>query len=197
MTTINNLHTFVSSLISNPSDINEHIPTLIRYSKDCRHITEMGVRGIVSTWAFLVAKPQKLISIDMQDPKVFGGNIDLVYQCASDLNVDFQFKLENTLNINIENTDLLFIDTWHCYRQLKAELNLHNKNVNKYIILHDTTTYAHQDEKSYEHLGEEWKARENGGIWKALKEFISENQSWEIYEKYANNNGLTVLKKFK
>lgn len=195
MTTANNLHTFVLSLISTPSDINEHLPTLVRYSRECKHITEMGVRGIVSTWAFLVAKPQKLISIDMQDPKVFGGNIDLVYQCAADLNVDFQFKLENTLNINIENTDLLFIDTWHCYKQLKAELDLHHKNVNKYIILHDTTTYAHQDEKSYEYLGEEWKAQEKGGMWNALKEFISENQNWEIHEKYAKNNGLTVLKR--
>jgi len=193
--TTNSLHTFVSSLISNPSDINEHIPTLIRYSKDCQHITEMGVRGIISTWAFLVAKPQKLISIDIQDPKVFGGNIDLVYQCASDLNVDFQFKLENTLNMNIENTDLLFIDTWHCYRQLKAELNLHHINVNKYIILHDTNTYAHQDEKSYEIWGDNWKAHENGGLWNAVKEFIADNKNWEIYEKFANNNGLTVLKR--
>jgi hypothetical protein len=193
--TANSLHTFVSSLISNPSDINEHIPTLIRYSKNCQHITEMGVRGIISTWAFLVAKPQKLISIDIQDPKVFGGNIDLVYQCASDLNVDFQFKLENTLNMNIENTDLLFIDTWHCYRQLKAELNLHHINVNKYIILHDTNTYAHQDEKSYEMWGDNWKAHENGGLWKAVKEFIADNKNWEIYEKFENNNGLTVLKR--
>ena len=43
------------------SDINEHLPTLKKYSQYCDHITELGVRGIVSTWAFLVAKPKKIV----------------------------------------------------------------------------------------------------------------------------------------
>jgi hypothetical protein len=34
------------------SDINEHIPTLYEYAKNCEVIAEMGVRGVVSTWAF-------------------------------------------------------------------------------------------------------------------------------------------------
>ena len=27
-----------------PSDINEHLPTLLKYSEECKHITEMGVK---------------------------------------------------------------------------------------------------------------------------------------------------------
>ena len=34
-------------------DINEHLPILKRFSEECSHITEMGVRYMVSTWAFL------------------------------------------------------------------------------------------------------------------------------------------------
>ena len=47
-----------------PSDINEHLPTLKFYGEDCETIMEMGVRSIVSTWAFLASKPKKLYSLD-------------------------------------------------------------------------------------------------------------------------------------
>ena len=52
---------------NSPSDINEHLPTLKRYADECEHITEMGVRWVVSTYAFLMSKPKKLVSIDI-DP---------------------------------------------------------------------------------------------------------------------------------
>ena len=38
-----------------------------------------------------------------------------------------------------ENVDLVFIDTWHVYGQLKRELNKFSVITNKYIIMHDTT----------------------------------------------------------
>ena len=44
-------------LCNTPSDINEHMPTLYQFACTCSHITEMGVREVVSTWAFLNAKP--------------------------------------------------------------------------------------------------------------------------------------------
>ena len=40
------------------SDINEHLPTLKRYAEDCDHITEMGVRWLVSTIAFMMGQPK-------------------------------------------------------------------------------------------------------------------------------------------
>ena len=36
-----------------PSDINEHLPTLYNYAKNCESIIECGVRGVVSSWALL------------------------------------------------------------------------------------------------------------------------------------------------
>ena len=59
----------INQLYQTPSDINEHIPTLISYGQECNHITEMGVRGIISTWAFLGSAPKKMMSYDIQDPK--------------------------------------------------------------------------------------------------------------------------------
>ena len=61
-----NLEHKLNQLYQTPSDINEHIPTLIKYGQECNHITEMGVRGIISTWAFLGSAPKKMISYDIK-----------------------------------------------------------------------------------------------------------------------------------
>lgn len=42
------------------SDINEHIETLYNYALQANHITEMGVRFVSSTWAFLNSNSKKL-----------------------------------------------------------------------------------------------------------------------------------------
>ena len=47
------------------SDINEHLPVLREYGDKVDHITEMGVRGIVSTYALLASRPKKMISYDI------------------------------------------------------------------------------------------------------------------------------------
>jgi hypothetical protein len=183
------LEEIYNRLTSTPSDINEHLPTLKRYTEECNLVTEMGVRWVVSTYAFLVGKPKKLVSIDIQPPSTWGVDLDPIKQMAQDINCNFQFIQADTLNIDIEPTDLLFIDTWHAYIQLKEELKKHSPQVNKYIILHDTTSYEFTDEESYGLVG-------NGkGIWPAIEEFLSENSNWILHERFTNNNGLTILKK--
>jgi hypothetical protein len=181
-----------TSLTLTPSDINEHLPTLKKYSEECDHITEMGVRWIVSTYAFLMGKPKTLISIDIQSPTTWGASLNPVQVYALEEDINFKFILGNTLEIEIEQTDLLFIDTWHAYKQLKSELALHHSKVNKYVILHDTTNFEFHDEDSYEAWG--WKG-ENKGIWPAVEEFLQENSEWILHERFTNNNGLTILKR--
>lgn len=99
---------------------------------------------------------------------------------------------------------MVFIDTWHIYGQLKRELDKFSKITNKYIIMHDTTIDAIYGETI--RLG--WNAHQqaiesgftveeiNCGLSKAIEEFLQNNSNeWVLYEKYTNNNGLTVLKK--
>lgn len=174
------------------SDINEHLPVLKKYTEECETITEMGVRYCVSTYSFLAGNPKKLTSIDIIHPSEWGGDLSIVEKLAKESNIEFEFILANTLEVNITNTDLLFIDTWHAYQQLKDELNRHHSKVNKYIILHDTTLFAFHDETTYESWG--WKGI-NKGIWPAVEEFLEENKNWTLYERYTNNNGLTILKR--
>jgi hypothetical protein len=63
---------------SNPSDINEHIDALYNLAKECEHITEMGVRNVVSTWAFMLRDPKTLIGIDLHS-NMNVSNADLIY----------------------------------------------------------------------------------------------------------------------
>ncbi len=166
---------------STPSDINEHLPTLKKYAEECDHITEMGVRWIVSTYALLMGKPKRMISYDINE---------IVWQPILDIvkyDTDFEFRIANTLDLEIEETDLLFIDTLHNYNQLKGELTLHGNKSRKYIIFHDTTTFEWTGESYEGKVGEL-------GLWPAIAEFLEENKNWELHERFTNNNGLTILK---
>ena len=167
---------------NSPSDINEHLPTLKRYADECEHITEMGVRWVVSTYAFLMGKPKKLVSIDIDSLEKYGNSQHQISSLAPD--TEFEFVLGDTLKIDIEPTDFLFLDTWHVYDQVKGELARHASKVSKYIGFHDTTTFEERGETS----GHE-------GIWPAVQEFLDDHPEWVIKERYTNNNGLTILEK--
>ena len=184
----------VNELTNTSSDINEHFPAIIKYGSQCNHITEMGVRGIISTWGWLATNPKKLVAYDIQHPSTWGGSLIDVEDTANHIGTKFEFNLANVLDVVIEETDLLFIDTWHSYKQLTAELKLHASNVNKYICFHDTTSYATVDENSYEIWGDEWKA-EGVGIWKAIEEVLENNKECSLEERFMNNNGFTVIKR--
>lgn len=174
-----------------PGDINEHFDTLKKYSLECSHITEMGVRNVVSTWAFLAANPKKYIGIDfLPCPYELAGFL------AKERGIDFTFIQGDTIdpNFDIEPTELLFIDTNHIYRQLIKELRKYNEKVTKYIIMHDTTCFGYVDQERWDEystlVGE---PIEKQGLWTAIEEFLGENPKWELLERFTHNNGLTIL----
>lgn len=179
---------------SKPSDINEHLETIYNLSKECSHITEMGVRWVSSTWPMLLSNPEKMISYDIVTHPQVKECVDL----AKEYNLNYQFIETDVLKIEIEPTEFLFIDTLHTYNQLISELNLHSKKVSKYIALHDTTHFGRIDEQIYAHASDEIKTKSKSkqGLMTAVEDFVaSENgKSWEIFKIYQNNNGLTVLK---
>lgn len=177
------------------SDINEHINTLYEYGKECSHITEMGVRWVSSTWPLIYSNPKKMISYDI----VRDNNIDEVIELATEYNIDYEFIENDVLNITIEPTELLFIDTLHTYNQLSLELKRHSENVSKYIILHDTTTFGYNDEFVYNHASDILKSiiSEKIGLVNAVNDFLETDngKKWSIKEVFTNNNGLTILKR--
>jgi cephalosporin hydroxylase len=199
-----NVEQCYSALCNSPSDINEHLPTLKRYASECDHVIELGVRWVVSTFAFAVAKPKKFISIDIVDPRNLtqeslhwdshqcGDRMNGIIDYCSLNNIDYQFILGDTTKIEIEETDLLFIDTLHTHNQITTELKLHGNKARKYLIFHDTVNYRFTNEPG-EATGS--PILEGDGIWTAIEKFIIENPQWKIHEIFTNCNGLTVLKR--
>lgn len=165
-----------------PSDINEHMVVLRYYAYRSQHVTELGVRRGVSTWAFLSGGARTVVSVDVNRPEEYGGSLQQMYDAAHQAKVSFRFILANDLSIELEPTDLLFIDTLHTYTQLSQELKLHAAKARKYIIMHDTVTYGKRG------------ADGGPGLQRAIDEFLAKHHpEWHIKDIYTNNNGLTVL----
>lgn len=179
-----------------PSDINEHLDVIFELSKQCNFIIEMGVRWVVSTWAMLAANPKKMISYDISYHDI--SKIQEVVNVAALEEINYKFVLSDVLQIDIEKCDLLFIDTLHTYLQLSQELEKHAKNVNKFIVLHDTETYGFIDELIYHYASPMSKTViQKTGLKNAIKDFLrsDEGKLWFIKSVYTNNNGLTVLER--
>jgi len=155
------------------TDINEHLPLLRSLAAQVDHVTEFGVREGNSTIAFAVARPQMLISYDI-NPIPFLLEALLAH-------TGFRFIRANVLNVQIEPTDLLFIDTYHSCEQLRFELARHADKVRRFIVLHDTEAF-----------GETGEDGNKPGLAGAVKEFV-EQGVWQIHSELKNNNGLTVL----
>jgi hypothetical protein len=162
-----------------PSDINEHCPMLYRYAIQCKHITEMGFGSGNSTVAFLDAQPDRLISYDINPVMPL---VDAIGAISG--RTVFSFHHADVLKVDIEPTDLLFIDTRHTFEQLRQELALHSHKVKKWIILHDTVTFGL--------IGEDSKL----GLLTGVIEFLTRG-TFVIKEQFSNNNGLMVLERVK
>lgn len=168
---------------STPSDINEHAPTLRRLASECEHVTEMGTRHGVSSVAFLAAQPKTFVTIDLNCPACTTSFLEKIKG-----ETDLQIRQANSLEVEIEETDLLFIDTFHAADHVFCELSRHSVKARKYIALHDTEApYGYADEGG----------TPGGGIRAGLARWqeTEDGQRWQIAEDRKNNHGLTVLKR--
>jgi cephalosporin hydroxylase len=162
-----------------------HAARLQALASQCEHITEFGTLWGSSAVIFLSTNPKRLVCYDIEKkPRIS----ELESACPQ-----MKFIVGDCLKVVIEPTDLLFTDTWHTYSQLKQELKLHAGKVRKYIIIHDTTFFEFKDELNLYHS--EVIGR-NLGVWPAVREFLQANPNWEVAERYVDECGLTVLRRF-
>jgi hypothetical protein len=124
-------------------------------------------------------------------------------ELSSKEGTDWQFKQEDVLLNTIEETDLLFIDTLHTYKQLKLELYRHAHKAKQFLVFHDTTTFGYRDENVLQ-LNPNWDASQKHlfehlpdkqGLMPAISEFLQTYKCWTIKAKYENNNGLLILER--
>ena len=194
-----------NNLCNTKSDINEHLHTLSFYASKCENVLELGVRGVVASWALAYG----LLKNNKNKKYLFMNDLNEcdnseILEKSKNTELIIEFKWINDLLLTFDkNFDMVFIDTWHVYGQLKRELNKFSKITNKYIIMHDTTI----DEWYGELLRYNGNAKDytketgflveeiNMGLWPAIVEFICNNPEWKIKERFTNNNGLTILER--
>jgi hypothetical protein len=192
-------------LCNNSSDINEHLPTLYLYAKECESVFETGVRGCISSWALtkgLLENGKSNKSLFMND--ISPCDINELLSTTKDLPIKMDYKWINNLQLELpDRVDLTFIDTWHIYGQLKRELDKFSKVTNKYIIMHDTTVDGVYGETIRNGWDAEKQSQETGfsieeitcGLQKAIDEFLVSHPEWVVDKVYTNNNGLTILRR--
>jgi hypothetical protein len=188
-------------LCHSPSDIYEHLPALAAYASLCTHITECGVRGAVSSYALatgLVETPgAKMVQVDPET----GPNSETFRVECERQGLPVTYYRQSDLDCPMEQTDLLFIDTWHVYGQLKRELARWHGHVTKFILLHDTEVDKWRGETL--RCGGDIQALSEAtgvppeeiqrGLWPAVREFLAAHPEWRLQEHTTACNGLTVL----
>jgi hypothetical protein len=192
-------------LCNTKSDIHEHLPVISTYASKCESVIECGVRKCVSSWALLKGLlaneyPNKRLLLNDITPCT----IDELLENTKDLDIQISHEWCSNLELKLEcEYDLVFIDTWHVYGQLKRELTKFGKVVKRYIIMHDTTVdeifsesvrNRHNIEDKME-MYDFTREEVTVGLGRAISEFLESNPEWKLVEKYTNNNGLTILEK--
>jgi hypothetical protein len=202
------------TMCNTASDINEHLPVLFRYAKQCNSALELGVRGCVSSWAISAGLLEnkngirkKIFMNDSRECQI-GELIDVL----EPLSIDVKYEWKNDLEIEFdadEKYDMVFIDTWHVYGQIKRELEKFSSIATKFIIMHDTTVdevegetlreYGYNYQQAFIRATE--LATETGiprdeilkGMWYGIEEFLTNHPEWYIKQRFFNNNGLMIL----
>jgi len=109
---VRNLNYMYHVMCVNPSDINEHLPTIRDLASECNHITEMGVRSAVSAWAWLAGMPKDGLHLyDLKNPKYFinGDPIKWITETGAQHNIPVYFTEADVLEIDIEVGRFLFL----------------------------------------------------------------------------------------
>jgi len=161
-----------------PSDMSEHMSWISDLTSECTHTTELGVGRANSTRAFL-RHNQEHHSYEI-DP--LPASLDY-FKRAQDAGKNVTLHIADTREVEIAETDLMLVDSYHSYDQVKKELELHAGKVRKYILFHDTEIFGPVGQG-----GEK-------GIWPAIEEFLADHPEWVLAEKRKNCYGMTLIKK--
>jgi len=156
------------------------------YASQCESVVEIGVDTGTSAIAIMAGLPDKFIGIDIRKKDEV---IELLYKFARENNIKYEFIQKSSLELEIESTDMLFIDSLHMYEQLKQELIRHHAKVNKFIVLHDTVLCG---DSGMDFPGKRYPGH---GLMKAVQEFLKEYKEWSILKHYTERFGLMVLKR--
>jgi hypothetical protein len=193
--------------VNTPSAINEHLAILRLLATQCSHVIDLNAGSLESSVAFLVGLDESVLD---KAPILWishMGHLDsLKLQNAQETTkVQVQVTAGNSLEVQPlpESTDLTFIDTFHCYGQLRRELQRFAPITKKVIVMHDTSIdgIGGECERTGANANDEMQRTGFSqrdiqiGLWPAIVEFLKTHPDWRLVHRYVHNNGLTILAK--
>ena len=184
------------------TDINQHLQVLRLLGKTCGSTIELGVRGGESSHAFILGcmehgKECYLLGRDLSCmPRIYS-----VWSTKTVPNVHISFEQGDDCILPPKPCDVLFIDTFHVYGQLKRELAHYADTTRHVIVMHDTEIDAVRGELLRVGWNADAMSEKTGipkdellvGLQPAIDEFLRAHPEWMLLRKYNNNNGLTIL----
>jgi hypothetical protein len=159
--------------------INELLPVIrmITESNNIQTAAEFGTAQCRVSSALLLGGVKKLYSVDITKDEV----VNHFEELCNKEKLNFEFILEDSAKYELQNVDLLFIDSLHNREHLREELKNHT-NVGKLIVMHDTETFKE--------LGDQ-----GGGLKFEIDNFLDKNPEWTVLYEFKHNNGMMVLSK--
>lgn len=170
----------VNSVEAHDDDISEHLPILSMLVTEfrLREIVELGTRSGNSSLTLLTAAKSiggKVLSMDIQPCEIAQQRV-----AAAGLKDYWTFWQTDDLRVPDSDIpqpiDLLFIDTWHTYNQLTAELKKYTPRLRpgSWIAIHDYISFP--------------------GMTHAVRDFIASRPSGVRFYPFANQNGLALMR---
>jgi len=185
----------IQTALTGTGDSDAHLVTLfgVAISLRAKTILELGVRGGTTTLPLLMAAKAtggKVVSVDVEET---------TFEPPEDLKPYWQFVKMDAVEY-LEKLykgvpfDLVYVDDWHSYEHVKAELEQLDQLVSpaSVILLHDLMYGNHQPRYHCDltdGAGAQWA---KGGPYRAVAELPS--QFWE-FSTIPACNGLTLLRK--
>lgn len=160
-----------------------HHDAVQKLLEECDSYKELGVHQGASAAAALLSNPKKVELVDNRLGP-FNGQKDLFETYCSENNIELIVKGMSSLDSDsVSDTQVLLIDSCHQPDHLTKELELHHESVSDYMVFHDTSML---------------KRLPNDALYNVIEKFCNDsNGEWEIFERYTENVGYTVIKRVK
>jgi hypothetical protein len=172
------------NLLQKHAETNKQIYTLLRFACRCDHVTSLTMNTWESAIAFLAAEINtiRMYNLGEADSK----ELETYTKISKELDINFQFR---KVEEDIEETDLLYINTPAEGNYRAMELTKYAKRVRKFILLPNTVTHAHRAVPNIK-----LSADINPiGLVFGINHFIQNHDNWFILEHDDIEPGMTIL----
>lgn len=163
-------------------DLNEHLPTLKKYSERCDYVAEITKRR-ESTVGLLSGRPKRLLTFTSEPDPLLMHHLQRASKTDEGLNESVVDIRQGRPTEDFPEVDMLFIDDMHNGPAVRHQLQTYGPKVSKYIVFHDTEYHGKVGDAG----------AESEGILPPIREFCEQNQEWFVAEHYLKQYGLTVL----